>query len=125
MKKLFCKSQGQALVETALAIPILFLLFMGCVQIVQIGLAHVVVLDAAYEAGRQAHMDGNRLDRGRQVAIEICRGVSSGLTEFSLDGHGFYSVTHHLHSIVPIIKNIKITHVCPPFLFRTFGEAEP
>jgi hypothetical protein len=124
MKTMRQNQDGQALVETVLAIPIILLLFLGSVQMIQIGLAHIVVLDAAYEAGRQAHLDGNRLENGRRVAEEICRCVSSGPTEFSRDDQGKYVVTHHLHSIFPVLKNITIMHQCPWFLFRTFGEED-
>ncbi len=110
--------KGQLLIEAAVALPILIILFMGCVQLVQIGIAHIVVQDAVYEAGRQAWMDqGDTVNAGR-VAGEICRSLSPGRTEFVCQRQ-WYIVTHHLKPIFAVIKNIKVRHTCPAHLFRT------
>lgn len=120
--------KGQALVEMALAIPILILLFCGCMQLVHIGIAHIVVRDAAFEAGRSAVMNQNNLSRGEAIAQQICRKVSSGATTFemaSLGGNSHeYVVTHYLHPIFPVINNIEVKHSCPDFLFDTGAREE-
>lgn len=111
---------GQAAVEAAVALPIAVLLFCGCVQLVQFGLAHIVVQEAAFEAGRQAALDKNGTGNAQRVAAEICSRISTGPTEFQID-NGVFVVTHHLHSFLKILPDFAITHRCPPFIFDT-GE---
>jgi len=118
MRNLLKDQRGQAMVEAAVAIPIALLLFAGCIQFVQIGLAHIVVMEAAYEAGRQASLDQDQTGNAQRVAAEICRSLSSGTTVFQID-RGQYAVTHHLNSIFPILKNITVSHSCPQTLFLT------
>jgi hypothetical protein len=108
--------KAQAMVETAFAIPILVLLFAGCVQMIQIGIAHIVVMEAAYEANRQLVMDAGNPANAQRVAAEICRSLSSGPTVYDKNQA---AVTHQLKSIFPIVKQIKITHVCSPRIFQT------
>jgi hypothetical protein len=112
--------KGQALVEAAVAIPIVVLLFAGCVQLLQIGAAHIIVLDAVFEAGRQAAMDGGN-DNAQRVAGEICRTISAGATEFTADNFQ-YQVTHHLAAFFPIVKNVVISHACLRTCFDTSRE---
>ena len=110
--------------EAAFAIPVAVLLFAGCIQLIQIGLAHVIVLDAAYEAGRQAALDGSHAGNAQRVAADICRVVSSGATEFRAED-GVYTVTHHLRSIFPIVKNITVTKRCLKSYFFVQGDSTP
>ncbi|MCK5218886.1 pilus assembly protein [bacterium] len=118
MLNLKSDQRGQLLIETAVALPILIILFMGCVQLVQIGIAHIVVLDAVYEAGRQAGMDqGDTVNAGR-VAGEICRSLGPGTTEFICQKQS-YIVTHYLKPLFAVVKNVKVRHACPVYLFRT------
>jgi len=112
--------KAQAMVETAFTIPILVLLFAGCVQLIQIGVANVVVYVAVYEAARQAHMDERNLSNGQKVAEEICRAISKGDTEFKFE-NSYYTVTHHLQPIIPVVKKIRIAHMCPDYIFEA-GE---
>jgi len=100
-----------------LALPIVLVLFMGCVQLVQIGVAHVVVMEAAYEAGRQFALDQDPV-HAAQVARDICRPISPGLTEFEPQIRGG-RVSHHLRPVVAVIQNVKITHTCPAKLFQS------
>jgi Flp pilus assembly protein TadG len=123
MHKIFYRQQGQSMVEAAFAIPILLLLFAGCVQLVQIGVAHIVVRVAAYEAARQTYLASGNLANGRQVAMEICRTLSPGQTEYTLGQRG-YQVTHHLQAIFPVIKNVEITYSCPGFVFQAGENSE-
>lgn len=113
--------RGQALVETAVALPLLVLLFMGCAQLCQIGLAHILVMDAVYEAGRQAELDRGQTERAARVAREICARISPGATEFRLEG-GKCWVVHHLKAVFPLVKSVVIRHSCPDSLFHTLGE---
>jgi hypothetical protein len=113
-------TDGQAMVEAAIAIPIAVLLFAGCVQLLQIGIAHIVVMDAAYEAGRQAFLDQGAMDRATQVAGEICRAVSPGATELKFE-NGQFIVTHHLQTLFPVLKNLGVSHSCPAYVFRADG----
>jgi TadE-like protein len=112
---------GQAMVEAAFAIPIILLLFAGCTQLIQIGIANIVVRVAVYEGARQAHMDGGELGNGQLVAEDICKSVSSGSTEFT-EENGNYTVTHHLKALLPVVKNIKVDHTCPGYVFEA-GES--
>ncbi len=125
MPELCRNQQGQALAEAALAIPILVLLFMGCLQFLQIGLAHIVVMEAVFEAGRQAYLDQGDPRNGQKVAAEICGSVSPGRTEFVVDPANAartYTVIHDLKALFPIIRNVHIKHSCPEYVFRTEGE---
>ena len=64
------------MLEAAFAIPVLMLLFAGCVQLLQVGIAHIVVMEAAYEAGRQAVMDqGNPGPAGFPCGLALARGL--------------------------------------------------
>lgn len=118
LRLLFKKNQAQAMVEAALAIPILILLFAGCLQLVHVAIANAVVQVAAYEAGRQAGLDSSDMTRAQAVAQEICGALSKGSTNCFYDpDSGSYKVTHNLKAIVPVLGEIKITHACPAFLF--------
>lgn len=112
------------MVEAAIAIPVAVLLFAGCIQLLQIGLAHIVVLDAAYEAGRRAALDDSQTDNAARLAADICRVVSPGATEFRQE-NGAYTVTHHLRSIFPLVKNITVTQRCPQTSFDVRRGSEP
>lgn len=115
---------GQAAVESAVAIPIAVLLFCGCVQLVQIGLAHLVVLDAVYEAGRQAAMDNDQPGNAQRVAAEICRFVSPGATTFRVTS-GSYTVTHRLRPLFPVVPQLVISHRCLKDVFCARGDDGP
>jgi len=122
-KKLQClirRQKGQAMVEAAFALPIVLLLFGGCLQLIQIGISTIVVKVAVYEAARQAHMDKQDLGNGRQVAQEICKTLSSGATEFDYED-GAYRVVHHLNALIPVIGDVAITQKVPGYLFQA-GE---
>lgn len=112
---------GQAAVEAAVAIPIAVLLFCGCVQLVQIGLAHLVVLDAVYEAGRQAALDDDQTANAQRVASDICRSISPGETTFRVVP-GVYSVTHRLHPLFPVVPQLAISHRCLKDVFCARGD---
>jgi Na+/H+-translocating membrane pyrophosphatase len=86
------------------------------VQLLQIGLGHVVVMEAAYEANRQVVLDQGNTDNAQRVAREICSAISSGATEYNKDSA---TVIHHLKAIFPIVKSIDIAHACSPYLFST------
>lgn len=114
--------KAQAMVEAALAVPILILLFAGCVQLLQIGIGHIVVMEAAYEANRQVVLDLGKTDNALRVAQEICRTISPGLTEYDRD-HA--TVIHHLRAIFPVIKKIDIVHSCSPRIFGSDETQDP
>jgi hypothetical protein len=124
IQQLAWRQKGEVLVETALAVPLVLAIFAGCAQIVQIGLAHIVVREATYEAGRQYWMDNSSGNAGR-VAAEICSRLSSGRTVFAYDAAtGLCTVTHQLNSLFSIVKNIKISHSLPAGVFRTEQEED-
>jgi Flp pilus assembly protein TadG len=116
MPKIIRSTKAQAMVEAALAVPILILLLAGCVQLIQIAIGHIVVLEAAYEANRQVIMDQGKTDNAVRVAKEICSAISPGATDYDLNTA---TVTHHLRSIFPIIKKVDISHSCSPYIFGT------
>jgi hypothetical protein len=120
MRRLLRGQKAQSVVETAFAVPILVILFMGCVQLIQIGIGQIVVMVAAYEAGRQVFLDQGGLTNGQQVAQRLCATVSSGPTRLSAEG-GQYQVTHHLHAWFPIVKNIQLRHAVPAHIFLSDG----
>lgn len=111
------RQQGQALVETALALPLLLLLFAGCLQLIQLGVAHIVVQVAAYEAGRQAVMDNRAIGQARRVAEEVCRPLGAGRTEITV-GSGRTVVVHHLQTLLPIGREIPVRRSCSFLVFR-------
>ncbi len=117
---LFRRHRAQALVETALALPLLLLLFAGCLQIIQLGVAHIVVQVAAYEAGRQAAMDNQDLGRARQVAEDMCRPLGAGRTEIKVE-QGRTVVTHHLKTLLPIGREIPVSRACLSIVFWNGG----
>jgi len=121
MPTLLRGTQAQAMVEAAFAIPVLILLVAGCVQLIQIAIGHIVVMEAAYEANRQVILDQGKTDNALRVAQEICRTISPGATEYDKDTA---TVTHHLRSIFPVIKNIDITHACSPYIFGSEQSAD-
>ena len=116
--------RGQALAETLVALPVLLCLFAGCVQFVQIGIAHAVVRQAAFEGGRAAYLRGNDLSAGARVARELCRAVGPGRTEFTLSGGAFH-VTHELQALFPVIQGLRIHHACPATAFQAGEVAAP
>ncbi|MBN1595585.1 pilus assembly protein [candidate division FCPU426 bacterium] len=117
------QQKGQSLVEAAFILPVLLLLFAGCALLVQVGLAHIIVQVAVFEAARQAHVDEGRLYNGQRVAVDICTTLSQGQTEFTRDS-GRYRVTHHLKPLFPVIKEIRISHACPDYVFQTEGQPQ-
>lgn len=56
MQKRLVKEQGNSLVEVALALPVLLVLFLGIVEVGFILLAHVQVANAAREGARQGSL---------------------------------------------------------------------
>ena len=122
LPRLIKQQAGQSMVEAAFAIPIVLLLFAGCAQLIQIGIANIVVRIAVYEGARQAHMDGGKLGNGQRVAEDICKGVSSGTTEFTSENRN-YPVTHQLKALFPVVKNIKVDHTCPGYVFEAGEKA--
>jgi Flp pilus assembly protein TadG len=126
MARRWLSRKGQSMIEAAVAVPILVVLFMGCIQLAQIGLGQIVVMVAAYEAGRQVSMDDNQTANGERVAKEICAAVSSGDTTLSLTSNpNECTVSHHLRALFPVVKNITLTASCPQHLFMTSGQATP
>ncbi len=116
--------KAQAMVETAFALPVLVLLLAGCVQVLQIAVAHIVVLDAAYEANRQYVLDQRRAEGACRTAQHICRALGPGVTEYSPIRS---QVTHYLKPLFPMFSTIKIQHDCMWFVFSTeaTGQAAP
>jgi len=75
------RDRGQALVETALVLPILLLLFLGMVDVGLLFLVRMEALSAAQEAARAAAMveDGSRCQVARSViAVTFGRSVDCG-----------------------------------------------
>ncbi len=116
--------QGQALVETALALPLLVLIFLGTIEFVHWSIAQVVVKEAAFEAGREAVLHGDDRNAATRVAQKICSSVSSGKTTFLIEHADQpalkrYVVIHHLKLIFPIWPVPSISQAVPAFLFDT------
>lgn len=99
-------------------LPVLLLLFLGCLQLLQIAVAQLVVMDAAYEAGRQAYLHAGQTEPGQAAAADICRSLSPGRTDFGYDPDaGAYRVTHHLQPLFPRVGKPAISYACPASVF--------
>ena len=114
------QEKAQTLIEAAIALPVLLLLFFGCMELVHVAVGHIVVREAAFEAGRQASINKNA-DYATKVAISICGKISKGETTFEIEDREnnkkSYVVTHHLKPWVPIIPGKEISHQVPDYLF--------
>ncbi len=123
----FRRSQtGQAVVELVVAIPILIALFGACLQLLHLGIAHIVVELAAYEATRLATLDNMNIAEARRTAEDICRVLGPGLTEVKYQSNPpGYEIIHHLRPIVPIIRELTVKHSLPSYVFLPGYELEP
>jgi Flp pilus assembly protein TadG len=88
------RERGQALVETALVIPVLVVLAFGVVLVGRVVHATVAVQATAREAGRAlatAASDSEGLAAGRErgEAVAAGYGLEAGRLELSLDSGGF------------------------------------
>ncbi len=117
---------GQAVVELVVAIPILIALFGACLQLLHLGIAHIVVELAAYEATRLATLDNMNIAEARRTAEDICRVLGPGLTEVKYQSNPpGYEIIHHLRPIVPIIRELTVKHSLPSYVFLPGYELEP
>jgi hypothetical protein len=117
---------GQAVVEAVLAVPILIMLFAACLQLLHLGLAHIVVELAAYEATRQGTLANMNLSEARRTAEDICRVLGPGKTEVTYqDNPPRYVVTHHLRPLVPIVRELIVSHSLPSYVFLPGYELVP
>jgi hypothetical protein len=108
------------------AIPILIALFGACLQLLHLGIAHIVVELAAYEATRLATLDNMNIAEARRTAEEICRVLGPGLTEVKYQANPpGYEIIHHLRPIVPVIRELTVKHSLPSYVFLPGYELEP
>ncbi|MEW6515746.1 MAG: TadE family protein [candidate division FCPU426 bacterium] len=122
----FSSPSGQAVVESALAIPLLIALFAACLQMLHLGLAKVVVYIAAYESARQGTINNMNLNEARRTAEEVCGVLGKGRTEVTYDGQvQRYTITHYLRPIVPVIREIKVSETFPAYVFLPGNELPP
>lgn len=113
-----CSQAGQAVVETVLAIPILIALFAACLQMLHLGIAHIIVELAAFEATRQATLANMNINDARSTAEDICKVLGPGQTEVKyMDNPPGYTIIHHLRTIVPIVRELKVEHSFPSYVF--------
>lgn len=116
------KEEGQALVETAVALPIVLILFLGAIEFVHWNMARVVVKEAAFEAGREAFLDHDDIGQARLMAKKICAPLGSGETIFRIDHADEpalknYVVSCHLKALFPLWTIPVVTQSVPALLF--------
>lgn len=117
---------GQAVVEMVLAIPILIALFAACLQLLHLGMAHIIVELAAYEATRQATLANMNIADARSTAEDICKVLGPGRTEVKYqDNPAGYIIIHHLRTIVPMIRELKVEHSFPSYVFLPAYDLVP
>ena len=81
------QSNGQALVETALVMPLVLVLSLGVVQVALYAHAQDVVVTAVQEGARLASEDGRSLAEGSQRTRELVRaGLGDSVEPLRLDG---------------------------------------
>ncbi len=80
------RASGQALVETALVMPLLVVLSLGVLQVALYAHARDVLLSAAQEGARLAAEDGRNLDDGVDRLNELAR-VGLGTSVQPLQTH--------------------------------------
>lgn len=124
MRQIIKQEKAQNLVEAAIAIPILLIIFFGCVELVHLAIAHIMVKEAAYEAGRQAAIHQDNTHQAETVAASICEKISGGKTRFFIkdadnSGPKQYVVSHKKTALFPIIPDQEIKHSVAAFVFHT------
>src|ERR1700732_4660941 len=81
------RSAAQALVESALVLPLVIMLSLGVVQVVLYAHARDVLTSAAQEGARLAAEDGRGLDEGfARARALIAAGVGASVDPVQLDG---------------------------------------
>lgn len=121
--KMIQDESAQALVESAIAIPVLIILFFGCLELIHMGIGHIVVREAVFEAGRMCYLDKEDQQNAERIAKEICSKISKGNTDFYIDeppqGARVYVVSHQIKPIVPVIPSREIKYSVPVFMFES------
>lgn len=114
IQKLKKGEQGQALVEMALVLPLIFLLLFGVMEMGRIGYAYLTVSNAAREGARTATIGGSdsdiknkignsaaNLDKTRLI-IDI-----SPIEGYRQSGHdATIKVSYPVDLVIPIVGNI-------------------
>ena len=132
--------RGQALVETALVIPILLLLAFGVVAVGRVTEAQMGVVAVAREAAREAALAnsapqaaGQGVTRGQQVAAGY--GLSNGSLQLTVDAGGFSrggtvsASAHYTVSLadLPLLGLARVTagstHLERVDLYRSFWQS--
>jgi hypothetical protein len=106
---------AQALVETALVLPLLLSLSLGMLQVVLYVHAHDVLISAAQEGARLAAEDGRGLDEGyARARALIAAGLGTSVDPVRLDG-GMDDelVALHIHAALRPILPLPLVHDLP------------
>jgi Flp pilus assembly protein TadG len=76
------KRTGSAAVEFALSVPIIFLFFIGAIEITQLNFLRHTASNAAYEGARKAIVPGGTANDARAEALSLlsAMGIANGST---------------------------------------------
>jgi len=105
---------GQALVEMALVLPLLFLLLFGVIEMGRVGYAYITVSNAARAGGRTATIGGTDLDINSSIKNAAVSLDPASLTititplqSLRQSGQSVtVQVTYPVQLIIPIISNV-------------------
>ena len=106
--------QGQALVEMALVLPLLFLLLFGVIEMGRIGYAYITVSNAARAGGRTATIGGTDLDINSSIKNAAVSLDPASLTititplqSLRQSGQSVtVQVSYPVQLVIPIISNV-------------------
>lgn len=80
------RPSGATAVEFAIVAPIIFLLFLGAIEMTRLNFLRHSAANAAYEAARNAIVPGGNEDEARQRALELLAAVKADRgVEFEFD----------------------------------------
>jgi hypothetical protein len=106
---------AQALVESALTMPLVLALVLGCLQFALYWHARDVLAGAAQEGARLAAEDGRTLDEGAVRAQTLVRvGLGSSVTPPAVDSQAsddeivVFHVTAQLQPILPLPTGVSL-----------------
>jgi len=105
---------GQALVESALVLPMMIVLSLGLVQVVLYAHAHDVLVSAAEEGARLASEDGRRIEEGyARIHALVRAGLGASADPVAVDASWdaeavAFRIDAALHPILPLPDIVRL-----------------
>ena len=72
------RRSGSVTVETALVVPIIFMIFLGAVELTAMNIIRHTASNAAYEAARKAALPGADVDKAEEIGLGVLTGMGFG-----------------------------------------------